>query len=103
MTQINLNATPEFEHDLEALMLWRGIRTKADAIRHAVREAADRYRVEACRTPQELFTFIEALPRNAFEGQAGAALTVQIEAAMQRLGIDGPAKPAPSGTTPGVP
>lgn len=39
MAQLNLNLTPEFERDLAALMKERGIGTKSEAIRTAVRES----------------------------------------------------------------
>ena len=42
MSQLNMNVTKEFEEDLAHLMKLRAIRTKADAIRTAVREAVDR-------------------------------------------------------------
>lgn len=38
MAQLNLNLTPEFERDLTAFMKERGIGTKSEAIRVAVRE-----------------------------------------------------------------
>jgi len=41
MAQINLHTTPEFEDDLAKLMRGRGIRSKSEAIRTAVHEAAD--------------------------------------------------------------
>ncbi len=42
MRQININVTPEFEHDLQLYMRQRKINRKSDAIRQAVREAAVR-------------------------------------------------------------
>jgi len=42
MPQINLNATPGLVRDLQRLMKERGFRHKAEAIRSAVREAAER-------------------------------------------------------------
>ena len=42
MAQLNLNVTDEFERDLHAYMRQRGIARKSDAIRQAVREAANR-------------------------------------------------------------
>jgi hypothetical protein len=41
MAQINLHTTPEFEENLAKLMRERGIRSKSEAIRIAVREAAN--------------------------------------------------------------
>ena len=42
MKQLNLNVTPEFERDLKLFMKRKGIRSKSDAIRSAIREAAAR-------------------------------------------------------------
>jgi metal-responsive CopG/Arc/MetJ family transcriptional regulator len=42
MQQLNLNVTPDFERDLERYMKQRGIATKSDAIRQALREAVAR-------------------------------------------------------------
>jgi Arc/MetJ-type ribon-helix-helix transcriptional regulator len=43
MAQINLHVTPEFEEALEALIRARSLRSKSEAIRHAVQEAAAPY------------------------------------------------------------
>jgi hypothetical protein len=42
VAQINLHVTPEFERALRRLMKLRGIASKSDAIRIAVKEAAER-------------------------------------------------------------
>jgi Arc/MetJ-type ribon-helix-helix transcriptional regulator len=42
MKQLNLNVTSEFERDLRTYMKSRGIGSKSEAIRRAVREAASR-------------------------------------------------------------
>jgi hypothetical protein len=42
MKQLNLNVTPEFEKDLRRVMKSAGIKRKSDAVRQAVREAAER-------------------------------------------------------------
>lgn len=42
MAQINLHAKPEFERDLARFMRLRGIETKSEAIRVAVRESLER-------------------------------------------------------------
>jgi len=42
MRQLNLNVTREFDRDLRLLMQARGIPNKSDAVRTAVREAAER-------------------------------------------------------------
>ncbi len=47
MAQMNLHLTPEFERDLARLMTLRGIRTKSEAVRVAVREGVERARREA--------------------------------------------------------
>ena len=44
MTQLNLHLQPEFERDLIAFMRTRGIKTKAEAVRIAVRESLARAR-----------------------------------------------------------
>ena len=42
MAQINIHVQPGFAADLETLMTLRGLRTKSEAIRLAVREAVER-------------------------------------------------------------
>ncbi len=42
MRQLNLNVTREFDRDLRLLMQARGIGKKSEAVRAAVREAAER-------------------------------------------------------------
>ena len=42
MAQMNLNLTPEFERDLSQFMRERGIATKSEAIRTAIREGLRR-------------------------------------------------------------
>lgn len=49
MAQINLHVTPEFEEALEALMRARRLRSKSEAIRYAVQEAAAPYRTAPAR------------------------------------------------------
>ena len=44
MTQINLHVKPDFQRDLERFMRLRGLRTKSEAIRLAVREGLERAR-----------------------------------------------------------
>ena len=41
MTQLNINLNREFESDLKRYMRLRGIKTKSDAVRCAVREAVE--------------------------------------------------------------
>ncbi|HWS75743.1 MAG TPA: ribbon-helix-helix protein, CopG family [Quisquiliibacterium sp.] len=57
MAQINLHVTAEFEASLEALMRHRGLRSKSEAIRLAVQEAAAPYRAAAPRD----FSLLERL------------------------------------------
>lgn len=51
MSQINLHTTPRFERALARLMKLRGLRSKSEAIRAAVEEAAQR----AARRPSADF------------------------------------------------
>jgi hypothetical protein len=44
MKQLNLNVTKEFERDLKLVMKQQGIKRKSDAVRLAVREAAEKHR-----------------------------------------------------------
>jgi Arc/MetJ family transcription regulator len=44
VSQLNINMTPELEADLKRLMKARGLKTKAEAVRIAVREALERAR-----------------------------------------------------------
>jgi len=48
MSQLNINLTPEFDTALQRLMRARGIKTKAEAVRLAVREALERTHAERC-------------------------------------------------------
>lgn len=59
MAQINLHVTPEFEEALEALMRARRLRSKSEAIRHAVQEAAAPYRTAPARD----FSILQGLLR----------------------------------------
>jgi len=44
MSQINIHVSPEFEENLSRYMRYRGIKTKSEAIRSAVREGLARAR-----------------------------------------------------------
>jgi hypothetical protein len=46
MSQINLHVKPEFERDLTRFMSLRGLGTKSEAIRLAVREGLERARAK---------------------------------------------------------
>lgn len=59
MSQLNLHVKPDFDRDLASLMRLRGIATKSEAIRIAVREAAER---------------AQRSTRTDFSGWKGAAL-----------------------------
>ena len=48
MARISLNVIPELERDLERFMKQEGIRSKSDAIRRAVHDAAARSAPAAC-------------------------------------------------------
>lgn len=50
MSQLNLHVKPQFERDLARLMRLRGIRTKSEAIRLAVRETVERAQRSSNRT-----------------------------------------------------
>jgi Arc/MetJ-type ribon-helix-helix transcriptional regulator len=56
MPQLNLHLTPEFEEALEDLMKLRQVRTKSEAVRLAVLEAADRERRR--RTPADFSSWL---------------------------------------------
>lgn len=51
MKQLNVNITAAFERDLRRFMKAAGIKRKSDAVRQAVREAAERAR------PQKKYDF----------------------------------------------
>jgi hypothetical protein len=59
VSQLNLNMTPELEEALKRFMRLRGIRTKSEALRVAVREGVERS--------------IGAAPRASFASWLGAA------------------------------
>jgi len=67
MSQINLHVKPEFERDLTRFMRLRGLRTKSEAIRLAVREGLERARA----TPAG----------KSFSSWAGAGLAVALNPA----------------------
>ncbi len=63
MAQLNLHVKPDFERDLARFMRLRGLDTKSEAIRLAVREGLERAR--------------GAGARKSFSSWAGAALGVR--------------------------
>lgn len=82
MAQINLHVTPEFEEALDALITGRGLASKSEAIRLAVREAAAPYQVP----PRRDLGLLEGLLRNAAGRQRTpmARIEAEIDAEMQR-------------------
>jgi hypothetical protein len=89
MAQINLHTTPEFEAELAALMKGRGIKTKSEAIRLAVHEAAAPYAAPPKRDLSALIGMIGRLPGPRLTDKTGAELEAEIddemEAALERL------------------
>lgn len=63
MAQINLHVTADFEEALEALMHARGLRSKSEAIRYAVQEAAAPYRAAPPRDFSALQGLLRRHPR----------------------------------------
>ena len=79
MPQINLHVSAEFEASLEALMRHRGLRSKSEAIRLAVQEAAAPYRAAAPRD----FSLLESLlPQPAPARPAMASLEAELDREM---------------------
>lgn len=50
MAQLNINLAPEFQENLEKLMRLRGITSKSDAVRLAVKEAVERQTAQKPKT-----------------------------------------------------
>lgn len=80
MAQVNLHVTEEFEAALEALMRGRGLRSKSEAIRLAVREAAAPYRAGP---PHDLGLLTGLLARHQGRPHAGPSAS-QLEAEIDR-------------------
>jgi hypothetical protein len=85
MAQINLHTTPEFEADLAALMKARGIKSKSEAIRLAVHEAAGAAAPPA--PPKKidlspLIGLIDRLPGERKTDKTAAELEAEIDAEM---------------------
>lgn len=89
MAQINLHTTPEFEAELAALMKGRGIKTKSEAIRLAVHEAAAPYAAPSKHHLGDLRGMLHRLPGRRLTDKTGAELEAEIddemEAALERL------------------
>lgn len=77
MAQINLHVTPDFEEALEALMRGRALRSKSEAIRHAVQEAAAPY----LAVPPRDFSLLQGLllRRRAKKGEATGRPIAELE------------------------
>ncbi len=80
MSQINLHTTPQFEDDLAIFMKARGLRTKSEAIRLAVHEAAVQAIPE--RDIAALRGFVHRLPGGWQSDKTGAELEAEIDAEM---------------------
>lgn len=86
MSQINLHTTPEFEADLAALMKARGIKSKSEAIRVAVREAAATAPAPPAKPKKidlsPLIGLIDRLPGKRKTDKTSAELEAEIDAEM---------------------
>ena len=85
MAQINLHVTPEFEADLAKLMKDRNLRSKSEAIRLAVHEAA---RVAAPKPGDPidwdgLKKFIAQIPKENATNKTSAELEAEIDDEME--------------------
>jgi len=88
MAQINFHTTPEFEQALAALMKARGLRSRSEAIRAAVLEAASPLLEERRRAVDAMWGAVARLP-----GQRSPATSEELlreiddemEAKLQRL------------------
>ncbi|GAA4409538.1 ribbon-helix-helix protein, CopG family [Quisquiliibacterium transsilvanicum] len=95
MPQINLHVSAEFEASLEALMRHRGLRSKSEAIRLAVQEAAAPYRAALPRD----FSLLENLLPQAAPGRPPMA---SLDAVLDRE-MDGALATSPASSAPGTP
>jgi hypothetical protein len=84
MAQINLHTTPDFEEALEALMRGRKLKTKSEAIRLAVGEAAAPFREPPKRDLSAIIGLIHRLPGGRRTGKTGAELMADIDGEMDR-------------------
>jgi Arc/MetJ-type ribon-helix-helix transcriptional regulator len=89
MAQVNLHTTPEFEEDLAALIKGRGLRSKSEAIRLAVREAAAAYKPVPKHDLSALIGFVDRLPGGRQDSRSSEELLAEIddemEAKLERL------------------
>ncbi|MBM3533214.1 MAG: hypothetical protein FJX60_09305 [Alphaproteobacteria bacterium] len=90
MAQVNLHTTPEFEEALSALMKARKLKSKSEAIRLAVQEAAAPFRAPRKRDLSALIGFVDRLPGGRRTNKNSAELMAEIddemEAKLRRLG-----------------
>ena len=62
MAQINLHTTPDFEKNLEKLMRKRSLKSKSDAIRIAVAEAAEKAEDSSKERDWSIIGWVHRLP-----------------------------------------
>ena len=83
MAQINLNVTPDFDSDLQSLMKARGLKSKSEAIRLAVREAT----AAAIPAPKHnlsvLIGLIDRVPGPDLTDKSGEELLAELDREME--------------------
>lgn len=84
MAQVNLHTTPEFDEALAALMKARKIKSKSEAIRLAVKEAAAPYRPGRKHDLSGLIGLIDRLPGGRQTTKTSAELLAEIDDEMDR-------------------
>jgi Arc/MetJ-type ribon-helix-helix transcriptional regulator len=77
--QLNLNTTPEFERDLEALMKTRGLKSKSEAIRAAVHEARQAKDPPLKRDLSGLIGLVHRVPGPMLTDKSSAELLREID------------------------
>lgn len=82
MAQLNLNTTPEFDRELEALMKKRGIKTKAEAIRLAVHEVSGAKNPPPKRDFSGLIGLVDRVPGPLLTDKSGEELLAEIDREM---------------------
>jgi Arc/MetJ-type ribon-helix-helix transcriptional regulator len=83
MAQVNLHTTPEFEADLDTLMKGRGLRSKSEAIRLAVHEAAEPFRAERGHDLSALIGLADRFPEARKDPRSSAELLAEIDEEME--------------------
>jgi len=84
MAQVNLHTTPEFEEALSALMEGRKLKSKSEAIRLAVQEAAAPYRARKKRDLSVLIGLVDRFPDRRRTGKTSAELLAEIDDEMDK-------------------